>query len=121
MVAGPVELRGFEILMYLDVKLLPHIKIRPQTMMKITFFSFNKSAFWSFKCTSGPPPPFLYYHVQVFGTAGAVYSVVQDVPIWTTFEILRLSAWYVAVIAYSIHIILFFFLLFREAALHTVP
>jgi hypothetical protein len=59
--------------------------------------------------------------VQVFGTAGAVYSVVQDVPIWTTFEILRLSAWYVADIAYSIHIILFFFLLFREAALHTVP
>jgi hypothetical protein len=40
--------------------------------------------------------------VQVFGTAGAVYSAVQEVPIWTTFEILRLSAWYGAVIAYTL-------------------
>jgi len=49
-----------------------------------------------------PPLPFLYYHVQVFGTAGAVYSAVQDVPIWTTFEVLRLSAWYGAVTAYTL-------------------
>lgn len=70
--------------------------------MKITFFSFNKSAFWNFKCTSGSPLPFLYYHVQVFGTAGALYNAVQEVPVWTAFEILRLSAWYGAVIAYTL-------------------
>lgn len=40
--------------------------------------------------------------MQVFGTAGAVYSAVQEVPIWTAFEILRLSAWYDAVMAYTL-------------------
>jgi hypothetical protein len=40
--------------------------------------------------------------VQVFGTAGAVYSAVQEVPIWAKFEILRLSAWYGVFIAYTL-------------------
>jgi hypothetical protein len=50
-------------------------------MIKVTSFGFNKSAFWNFSVTIGPLPPFLYSHVQVFGTAGAVYSAVQEVPI----------------------------------------
>lgn len=40
--------------------------------------------------------------MQVFGTAGALYNAVQEVPIWTAFEILRLTAWYGAVIAHTL-------------------